>query len=128
MGLYVFFGNKISRPPRYDRFDIPPYQTLTLYHRFIFLSTLFFHFAFLLIVFYFDFFYLFCFTKDLHTQNLAMVVESVKNCYNVLAKQKRSDENEKKICKGDVGFIVRIGSAVCRVLRKKGKEHYGCDS
>ena len=30
MVLYVFFGNKISRPPRYDRFDNPPYIQLKI--------------------------------------------------------------------------------------------------
>ena len=29
------------------------------------------------------------FTKDLHAQNLDMVVEEAKICYNVLAKQKK---------------------------------------
>ncbi len=42
---------RFSRPPRYDRFDIPPYLTLILYHKLFFLSTPFCYF--LLLPFFF---------------------------------------------------------------------------
>ena len=40
-------ARKFSRPPRYDRFDIPPYLTLILYHKLLFLSTPFCYFLLL---------------------------------------------------------------------------------
>ena len=44
-------ARKFSRPPRYDRFDIPPYLPLILYHKLFFLSTPFCYF--LLLPFFF---------------------------------------------------------------------------
>ena len=41
------YGKEVSRPPRYDRFDIPPYLTLILYHKLLFLSTPFCYFLLL---------------------------------------------------------------------------------
>ena len=81
------YGKEVSRPPRYDRFDIPPYLTLILYHKLFFLSTPFCYF--LLLLFFFPTSVFFRFTKDLHAQNLGVVVGTAKICYNVLAKQKK---------------------------------------
>ena len=49
-------GKEVSRPPRYDRFDIPPYLTLILYHKLFFLSTPFCYFPLLPFSFRFPFF------------------------------------------------------------------------